>query len=97
MFVRLHQGDLAAAPTTAIILEILKAQQLRDGLPAWLPPDTAVAHKTGGLPGVTNDAGILFLPSGPVVVAVFADDLAADAEGRRAIQEIGLAIVESCR
>jgi hypothetical protein len=32
-----------------------------------------------------------------VVVAVFANDLAADAEGRHAIQEIGRAIVESCR
>ncbi len=70
---------------------------MRDGLPAWLPPDTVVAHKTGGLPGVANDAGILFLPSGPVVAAVFVNDLVADAEGRRAIQEIGRAIVESPR
>lgn len=53
---RPQRGDLATERTTAIILEILKAQQLRDGLPAWLPPDTVVAHKTGGLPGVANDA-----------------------------------------
>ena len=95
MFVRLHQGKAATQPTTAVILDILKGQQLRDGLPAWLPPDTPAAHKTGGLPAVANDAGILYLPSGPVVVAVFTNDLAARAEGRRAIQDIGLAIVES--
>ena len=95
MFVRLYRGDLAAPSTTAAVLNILKAQQLRDGLPAWLPPETPVAHKTGGLPGVANDAGILFLPSGPVVAAVFTNDLAANAEGRRAIQDIGRAIVES--
>ncbi len=94
MFVRLMRGDLATPATTAVILEILKAQQLQDGLPALLPRDTVIAHKTGGLPGVKNDAGILFLSAGPVVAAVFTNDLAVDAEGRRAIQEVGRAIVE---
>ena len=97
MFVRLLRGDLGSAETTAVLLGILKAQQLRHALPAWLPPDTAVAHKTGGLPGVVNDAGIMFLPRGPVVAAVFTNDLAQDAEGRRAIQEIGRAIAEAAR
>ncbi len=94
MFVRLLRGDLAAPPLTAVLLGILKAQQFGDRLPARLPPDTVVAHKTGSLPGIVNDAGILFLPAGPVVAAVFANDLAADADGRLAIQEIGRAILE---
>jgi beta-lactamase class A len=97
MFVRLLRGDLGSAETTAVLLGILKAQQLRHALPAWLRPDTTVAHKTGGLPGVVNDAGIMFLPRGPVVAAVFTNDLVQNAEGNRAIQEIGRAIADAAR
>lgn len=94
LFLRLLRGELATAATTAVLMEIFRAQQVRDRLPAWLPDGVAAAHKTGNFPGVMNDAGILFLPSGPVVASVFSSDLAADAEGRLAIQEIGRAIVE---
>jgi len=92
MFVRLLRGELATPATTALLLDILRAQQLRAGLPTWVPPTAPVANKTGSLPGVANDVGILFLPSGPVVAAVFTGELAADAEGWRALQEIGRAI-----
>src|SRR5579884_3080440 len=95
LFVRLLQGRLASPATSEIVLGILRAQQFRDKLPAWLPPDAAAAHKTGELPGVQNDCGILFLPSGPVVVAVLTSDLTRAARGRLAVQEIGRAIVEA--
>jgi beta-lactamase class A len=95
LFRRLLRGDLAAPATTAVLMEMLRAQQIRDRLPAWLPHDAAAAHKTGNFPGAMNDAGILFLRTGPVVASVFTCDLAADAEGRLAIQEIGRAIVET--
>ena len=95
LFLRLLRGDVAAPALTAVLLEMLKAQQIRDRLPAWLPHDAAAAHKTGNFHGVMNDAGILFLRTGPVVASVFTRDLAADGEGRLAIQEIGRAIVET--
>lgn len=95
LFLRLLRGELATPATTAVLLDILRAQQVRDRLPAWLPDGAGAAHKTGNFPGVMNDAGILFLPAGPVTASVFTSDLAADAEGRLAIQEIGRAIVET--
>lgn len=95
LFVRLLGGRLLSAASTGAVLQILRAQQLRDKLPAWLPADTAAAHKTGELPGVQNDSGILFLPSGPVIAAVYTADLAAPAAGRLAIQRVGRAIVEN--
>ena len=97
LFLRLLRGDLVSPTTAALVLDILKAQKLRDKLPAWLPPGTTTAHKTGELPGVQNDAGILFLPPEPVVASVFTNDLSVDAEGRLAIQEIGRAIVDTSR
>ncbi len=95
LFLRLLRGELARPATTTVLMDILKAQQVRDRLPAWLPDGVATAHKTGNFPGVMNDAGILFLPAGPVVASVFSRGLTADAEGRLAIQEIGRAILET--
>src|SRR5438132_362973 len=64
---------------------------------ARLPRTTPVAHKTGDMPGVENDAGVLYLPAGPIVAAVFTNELASDVEGRLAIQEIGRAIYDAGR
>ena len=56
------------------VIAVLERQQLSARLPRYLPPDTAVAHKTGTLPGlihVAGDAGVIEVPgSGPVAIAV---------------------------
>ena len=70
-------------------LDFLRRQQIRDRLPFHLPPDTDLAHKTGSLAGVRNDAGILFLPRGPVLVCAFTRDLRQDLDGTNAIAEVG--------
>jgi beta-lactamase class A len=95
LFVRLLGGMLLSPAATGVALRILRAQQSHDKLPAWLSPEVAAAHKTGELPGVQNDSGILFLPSGPVIAAVYTNDLAAEAAGRLAVQRIGRAIAEA--
>lgn len=55
---------------SAEMLALLLSESRDDRIPALLPPGTPVAHKTGDLPGVVNDAGVIYLPSGPVI-AVF--------------------------
>jgi beta-lactamase class A len=70
-------------------LDIMRRQQVRDRLPLHLPPAAEIAHKTGSIPGVRNDAGILFTPAGPVLIATFTRDLTDDAAGSAAIAEIG--------
>jgi beta-lactamase class A len=56
------------------MIAVLERQQLNAGLPRYLPPETAVAHKTGTLPGlihVAGDAGVIEVPgAGPVALAV---------------------------
>lgn len=46
---------------SAEMLEILHAQQYRSGIPAGLPEEAKVAHKTGNISTVHHDAGIVFL------------------------------------
>jgi beta-lactamase class A len=48
---------------------ILERQQLNDRLPRLLPPAVKVAHKTGALPGLCHDAGILRWNSHQIVIA----------------------------
>ncbi len=55
------------------MLDLMLAQQVRDRLPALLPPSTKVAHKTGDLPEVTHDVGIVYPPQPTYVIAVLSD------------------------
>ncbi|MGH9457915.1 MAG: serine hydrolase [Thermoanaerobaculia bacterium] len=43
------------------MLEILLEQRYKSGIPAGLPEDAKVAHKTGNISTVHHDAGIVFL------------------------------------
>ena len=75
-----------------LMLDIMRRQQVRDRLPLLLPPGVEMAHKTGSLTRVSNDAGVLFTPTGPCIVSVFTRDLADDLKGRLAIAEVGRAV-----
>lgn len=51
-------------------VELLKGQEIRDRIPALLPPGTPVANKTGLERGVCHDSGIIFGPGGDLLVCV---------------------------
>lgn len=65
----------AGAASRDRMLALLRAQQHRERLARLLPPEIAYAGKTGSLPGTVLDAGILFTPSGPLIVAAIATEL----------------------
>jgi beta-lactamase class A len=51
----------------ATMVTLLRGQLINSYLSPGFPASADFAHKTGNLPGVVNDAGILFLPDGRVV------------------------------
>ncbi len=51
----------------ALMLELLKEQQVNTKLSTGLPDGTVFAHKTGDVPGAHHDAGVIFLPDGRTV------------------------------
>ena len=51
-------------------LEILKLQKVGDRIPANLPEDISIAHKTGLERGICHDAGIVFTPYGDFIICV---------------------------
>lgn len=95
LFLRLVRGTLTVGPDCELMMDILKRQQIVDRLPALLPPGTEVAHKTGSLATVRNDAGVIFARRGTVAVSVLARGLTDERQATEAIAEIGRAVYEA--
>jgi beta-lactamase class A len=56
------------------MLEILHQQEFNKGIPARLPRDVRVAHKTGDISTVAHDAGVVYAPGRkPYVVAILTE------------------------
>ena len=52
-------------------LSIMKLCQTNSRIPKFLPPGTSVAHKTGSIDRVANDAGIVYTANGDYILALF--------------------------
>ena len=52
------------------MIRILLDQQFNEIIPALLPKDVKVAHKTGSITGVQHDSGIVFFPDGKKYVLI---------------------------
>jgi len=70
LFDRLARGTAIDPAADAEMVEILKAQQFTDGIPAGLPRGIAVAHKTGNITRIHHDAGIVVAPRPYVLVVL---------------------------
>ena len=66
------------------MLDVLHAQEFKNGIPARLPRAVRVAHKTGEISTVAHDAGVVYPPNRePYVIAVLTE-WEPDATGRSA-------------
>ena len=74
LFHLLLDGAVVSPEASQEMLDLLAQQTITDRLPVLLPPGTRVAHKTGNLPGIVHDAGVIYAPAGPVIVAVLSED-----------------------
>lgn len=70
LFERIYKGELVNLVNTQKILELLKKQELNDGLPKFLPAGVEVGHKTGDIGWFKHDGGIVFSPKGDYVIVV---------------------------
>lgn len=91
----IYDGTVLPAHYNRLMIDILCRQQIRDKLPFFWPESAVIAHKTGTLPGVEHDGGILFLPNGPYLACILTADLPSNAEGIQAIAYLGKIIYEN--
>ncbi len=74
-FVLLANRSLLSPTASDEMTAVLLNQKINDRLPAGLPPGTKVAHKTGELPDVRNDGGIVFTNDGPYVIVLMSQGI----------------------
>jgi beta-lactamase class A len=72
---QLERGELAGRRATEEMRTILRRQFYSSRLPARVRGRAAIGHKTGDWPPyLANDVGIIYAPSGPIVISAFAMD-----------------------
>jgi beta-lactamase class A len=70
IFEKLAKGKAVDKKASRAMINILFDQKFNTIIPAQLPKDVKVAHKTGDITGVHHDSGIVFLPDGRKYVLV---------------------------
>jgi beta-lactamase class A len=66
----LQCGEIVTPAARQVMLGHLKKCDDKDKFPRFLPSGTVVAHKTGSISTARTNAGIIYLPSGPVALCV---------------------------
>lgn len=78
---QLQNGTLPDAAGAQEIVNALTHTINRQKIPAQLPPGVVVAHKTGELPQVEHDVGIVQVPGQPYILVGMSQGLASNASG----------------
>jgi beta-lactamase class A len=89
------RGEAVDSAASKEMLEILLSQKFNELIPALLPPEVRVAHKTGNITGVEHDSGIVLLPDGRrYVLVILSKDLKDAGAGKKAIALISRRIYD---
>lgn len=76
------------------MLHILQKQEDNDKIPALLPKNVKVAHKTGELAGILHDGGIVFTAKGDYIVCILADGVQSFEQTTETMAKMSRAIYE---
>lgn len=71
------------------IIDIFKRQQCNNKLPVRVPSEIEIAHKTGDLPGVEHDAGIMYINGQRIIVVVLTKELTDNKVGVKLNNQVG--------
>jgi beta-lactamase class A len=95
IFEAIADGKAVNRSASSAMVDVLLAQRFADIIPALLPPDVKVAHKTGSITGVEHDSGIVFLPDGRrYVLVLLSKNLKDAASGKQALAGVSKRIYE---
>ena len=72
-FLQLEARQLISPEADQAMLDLLLGQNIRDRIPALLPSNVPIAHKTGRLDRSAHDAGIIYAPGGAYVLVLLTE------------------------
>ena len=70
IFEKLAKLEIVDKPSSEAMIKTLLDQRFKEIIPAYLPENVKVAHKTGVITALHHDSGIVFLPDGRKYVLV---------------------------
>lgn len=89
IFEKMAKGKLISDTASQQMIGILKDQQFKEIIPAQLPFNVQVAHKTGWFKSVNHDSGIIFLPDGrKYVLVLLSKNVEKDEDAIKALANI---------
>ncbi len=89
IFEKIAQKQVVSPTASDKMIQILLDQKFNEIIPAQLPSDVRVAHKTGSITGVRHDSGIVYLPNGKAYVLVLLSKKLTNPEaGVKAMAEV---------
>ncbi len=95
IYAKLAKGELVSESASAEMIDILMDQEFNHVIPARLPDDIRVAHKTGSITALQHDSGIVFLPGGKsYVLVLLSHKLGSREEGVNALAEVSKMIYD---
>lgn len=99
-FRKLYKGEVVSKSASEKIMEILELSKINDRLPANLPEGVKVVHKTGELPYLRHDAGLVFpsnfprSPYHPYLIVLLSKDLEFEDEGVETLAKISQGVYD---
>ncbi len=96
IFEKIAKHEVVNANACDEMIRILLDQTHNTLIPALLPKEVKVAHKTGTITGVHHDSGIVFLPDGrKYVLVILSKNLEDDDAATKAMARVSQLIYES--
>ena len=96
LFSAIGRGEAAGPGATREMMDILLGQEFNDAIPAGLPADIQVAHKTGWITAVDHDGGIVIPPEGSrYVLVVLTSGVEDESVTRRAAADVSRLVWEA--
>lgn len=80
LYEKLARGKFINKQSCRQMIDILSKQKYNEIIPAYLPKNVLVAHKTGSITGVEHDGGIVLLPGGHKYILVLLSKNLPDAK-----------------
>ena len=97
LFEKIAAGKCISATASKEMVDILRRQKFKIMIPALLPDNVIVAHKTGSITNVQHDTGIVYLPDGHTyVLVILSKNLKSNAMGIDCIARISRVIYDYC-
>jgi beta-lactamase class A len=80
IFKSIADHEILSDTSCNAMINILLQQKFNERIPANLPENIRVAHKTGSITGIGHDSGIIYLPDGRKYILVLLSKNVKDSE-----------------